>query len=139
MSPDALEPTPQKAAHVTPAAEAPVSGPSVGPVRTVSPATTTISAIEETTAAVDHANPDIGPPLAAPSADPDIGPPLAAPPADNTASPAPARATAAAAQPAVAAAPKASSAKSSRRTSSAGYVSPTEVNPFFVTRYGDNR
>jgi hypothetical protein len=28
-------------------------------------------------------------------------------------------------------------AKSTRRQSSAGYVSPSEVNPFFVTRYGD--
>ncbi len=33
--------------------------------------------------------------------------------------------------------PSAPSAKSPRRESSAVYVSPTEVNPFFVTRYGD--
>jgi hypothetical protein len=32
-----------------------------------------------------------------------------------------------------------SPAKSSRRRSSAGYVSPAEVNPFFVTRYGDTQ
>ena len=30
-------------------------------------------------------------------------------------------------------------AKSTRRQSSAGYVSPSEVNPFFVTRYGDTQ
>jgi len=43
--------------------------------------------------------------------------------------------TAAADQPAAPAAP----AKSSRRQSSAAYISPTEVNPFFVTRYGDTQ
>ncbi len=35
--------------------------------------------------------------------------------------------------------PQPSSSKSSRRRSSAAYVSPTEVNPFFVTRYGDTQ
>jgi hypothetical protein len=35
--------------------------------------------------------------------------------------------------------PESALAKPSRRQSSAGYVSPTEVNPFFVTRYGDTR
>ncbi len=36
-----------------------------------------------------------------------------------------------------AAAPPAAPVKSTRRESSAAYVSPGEVNPFFVTRYGD--
>ncbi len=36
-----------------------------------------------------------------------------------------------------AAPPPASSPKSQRRESSAAYVSPTDVNPYFVTRFGD--
>jgi hypothetical protein len=62
------------------------------------------------------------------------------PPPKNTSSVTPE----AAAAPKTAAAPRASpstpsapSAKSPRRESSAIYVSPAEVNPFFVTRYGD--
>jgi len=52
-----------------------------------------------------------------------VGPP-AAKPASETAS--------------AAATPEAPG-KSSRRESSAAYVSPSEVNPFFVTRYGDTQ
>jgi hypothetical protein len=126
-SPDALKPAPQKSATMappsaTPATEAlPSAAPSTGPVRTVTPATKTVSA------AVDDANPD-------------IGSPLAAPPAEDESPAATERASSATAPPVAAAPPAAPLAsKSSRRTSSAGYVSPSEVNPFFVTRYGDNR
>ena len=40
---------------------------------------------------------------------------------------------------AAAASAPAASGKSSRRRGSAAYVSPSEVNPFFVTRYGDTQ
>jgi hypothetical protein len=72
---------------------------------------------------------DSGQPLKTPSVE---AQPAAAP-AKTAATPAPAPAASAAAAPAT------ETTRSSRRQSSAGYVSPTEVNPFFVTRYGDTQ
>ncbi len=60
---------------------------------------------------------------------------VAAPPKPSSTPPASKPVGAATVQPAAAPDP----AKSTRRRSSAGYVSPTEVNPFFVTRYGDTQ
>jgi len=54
----------------------------------------------------------------------------------TAAQPAPAKP---ASDPTITAATAPAPAKSSRRQSSSGYVSPTEVNPFFVTRYGDTQ
>jgi hypothetical protein len=73
---------------------------------------------------------DSGQPLKTPSVE---AQPAAA--AKTAATPAPGPAPAASA----AAAPATEPTRSSRRQSSAGYVSPTEVNPFFVTRYGDTQ
>jgi hypothetical protein len=153
--PDALRPSPQKAASKTAPSAIPVTKlapealptalPSASPTKATSPAGKTVSA------AIEDAGPAVGPPLpAAPAAQavsaaiggagPEIGPPLTMAPAAKAA-PATAARTGPVGSPPQAAAPQAAppAAKSSRRASSAAYLSPTDVNPFFVTGYGDRR
>jgi hypothetical protein len=115
------------AAPKTVTAEVPADVPDLGPTPSDTAAPNSAAVPKTAAAAVPADVPDLGPTPGSAAA------PNAAAKAVAPTSPA-APKTAAAPGPA---APTAVAPKPSRRQSSATYVSPAEVNPFFVTRYGD--